>query len=273
MFIGEGPGYHEDKQGRPFVGAAGQFLNELLELAGLDRSTVYIANVVKCRPPNNRDPEPEEMAACAPYLERQIALIKPRVIVTLGRFSMSRFFPASASAESRHRPRGRWTPLRRHVPPCSRAPPGQPGRCHSRRLCKLPIYLEQAKRLGAPAPEAAGERVEEAEQARAEVVHEPETAAVLQEDIAPERIAEDTQHVNIAGPAVEVIEQEAPEAVPTTVAAAEATIEPQAAEINNGKSEKTEKVLKPRGKGKAETEKAPGKPEQNDKGYEQLSLF
>src|SRR5436305_9741211 len=93
MFIGEGPGYHEDKQGRPFVGPAGQFLNELLTIAGLDRAGVYIANVVKCRPPGNRDPEPVEMAACAPYLERQIALIKPRVIVTLGRYSMAKFFP------------------------------------------------------------------------------------------------------------------------------------------------------------------------------------
>src|SRR5262249_11417004 len=75
MFIGEGPGYHEDKQGRPFVGPAGQFLNELLSIAGLSREQVFIANVVKCRPPNNRDPEPIEIATCAPYLERQIELI------------------------------------------------------------------------------------------------------------------------------------------------------------------------------------------------------
>src|SRR5205823_9579608 len=83
MFIGEGPGYHEDKQGLPFVGAAGHFLNELLDLAGLSRESAYITNVVKCRPPNNRDPMPDEMAACAPYLERQIVLINPRIIVTL----------------------------------------------------------------------------------------------------------------------------------------------------------------------------------------------
>src|SRR5215210_3168012 len=93
MFIGEGPGYHEDKQGRPFVGAAGQFLDELLGIAGLSRESVFIANVVKCRPPNNRDPMPDEIAACAPYLARQIAIINPRVIVTLGRYSMSKFFP------------------------------------------------------------------------------------------------------------------------------------------------------------------------------------
>src|SRR5207247_11321027 len=88
MFIGEAPGFNEDRQGRPFVGAAGKFLDELLALAGLRRSDVFIGNVVKHRPPNNRDPEPDEIAACAGYLERQIAAINPRVIVTLGRFSM-----------------------------------------------------------------------------------------------------------------------------------------------------------------------------------------
>jgi len=93
MFIGEGPGFNEDKQGRPFVGAAGQFLNELLQIAGFKRDEVYITNVVKCRPPGNRDPLPEEMQACARYLDRQIELINPRVIVTLGRFSMARWFP------------------------------------------------------------------------------------------------------------------------------------------------------------------------------------
>ena len=92
MFIGEGPGYHEDQQGRPFVGPAGQFLDELLASINLKRSDVFIANVVKCRPPQNRDPEPDEMAACNDYLDRQIAAIKPRVIVTLGRYSMSKFF-------------------------------------------------------------------------------------------------------------------------------------------------------------------------------------
>ncbi len=93
MFIGEGPGFHEDQQGRPFVGAAGQFLDELLQSIGLKRDEVYITNVVKCRPPGNRDPLPEEIAACQSYLDRQIALIKPKVIVTLGRYSMARVFP------------------------------------------------------------------------------------------------------------------------------------------------------------------------------------
>ena len=92
LFIGEGPGFHEDRQGRPFVGPAGQFLDELLASINLKRSDVFITNVVKCRPPNNRDPLPEEIAACNDYLDRQIAALKPGVIVTLGRFSMTKFF-------------------------------------------------------------------------------------------------------------------------------------------------------------------------------------
>lgn len=91
MFIGEGPGFHENQQGLPFVGAAGSFLDELLAEAGLKREDVFITNVVKCRPPGNRDPQPEELEACKPYLERQIAAINPGVIVTLGRFSMGNF--------------------------------------------------------------------------------------------------------------------------------------------------------------------------------------
>jgi uracil-DNA glycosylase family 4 len=92
MFIGEGPGFHEDTQGRPFVGPAGQFLVELLASINLKRTDVFITNVVKCRPPGNRDPLPAEINACNDYLERQIAAIDPQVIVTLGRFSMAKFF-------------------------------------------------------------------------------------------------------------------------------------------------------------------------------------
>ena len=95
MFIGEGPGFHENEQGRPFVGQAGKFLEELLALIGMDRSQVFIGNVVKCRPPSNRDPEVDEIQACSNYLERQIRAINPKVIVTLGRFSMARFFQNS----------------------------------------------------------------------------------------------------------------------------------------------------------------------------------
>jgi len=92
MFIGEGPGFHEDKQGRPFVGPAGQFLEELLASINLKRADVFITNVVKCRPPGNRDPLPAEIDACNGYLDRQIAAIDPQFIVTLGRFSMAKFF-------------------------------------------------------------------------------------------------------------------------------------------------------------------------------------
>lgn len=87
MFVGEGPGFYEDKQGEPFVGAAGKLLNRMLTEVGIGRSDVYIANVVKCRPPGNRDPLPEEIEACTPWLEEQIESIDPKVIATLGRFA------------------------------------------------------------------------------------------------------------------------------------------------------------------------------------------
>jgi uracil-DNA glycosylase family 4 len=93
MIIGEGPGFHENEQGRPFVGAAGRFLDELLSQIGMEREEIFIGNVVKCRPPGNRDPQPEELIACSSYLDRQIQAINPKVIVTLGRFSMAKFFP------------------------------------------------------------------------------------------------------------------------------------------------------------------------------------
>jgi DNA polymerase len=99
MFIGEGPGFHENEQGRPFVGAAGKFLEELLHNIGLRREQVFIGNVVKCRPPSNRDPLPEELNACSDYLERQISAINPKVIVTLGRYSMARFLPNAKISE------------------------------------------------------------------------------------------------------------------------------------------------------------------------------
>lgn len=96
MFIGEAPGFHEDHQGRPFVGPAGQFLEDLLGLVGLRRDQVYIGNVVKCRPPNNRDPLPTEIAACKHWLDAQIRLVNPKIIVTLGRYSMARWFPGQS---------------------------------------------------------------------------------------------------------------------------------------------------------------------------------
>jgi len=95
LFVGEGPGYNEDRQGRPFVGAAGSFLTELLGSVGWKRDEVFITNVVKCRPPDNRDPEPDEIAACAPFLRRQVEALDPALIVTLGRHSMGRFMPGA----------------------------------------------------------------------------------------------------------------------------------------------------------------------------------
>lgn len=95
LFVGEGPGLNEDRQGRPFVGPAGALLDELLATIGWRREEVYITNVVKCRPPGNRDPEPDEIAACAPFLRRQVEILDPALIVTLGRHSMARFMPGA----------------------------------------------------------------------------------------------------------------------------------------------------------------------------------
>lgn len=105
LFIGEGPGFQEDRQGRPFVGPAGKFLEELLSSIGLRREQVFIANMVKCRPPENRDPQPAEIAACGKYLDRQIELINPKLVVTLGRFSLGRFFPGESITRARGRVR------------------------------------------------------------------------------------------------------------------------------------------------------------------------
>jgi len=105
MFIGEAPGAREDERGIPFVGPAGQFLDELLAGIGLTREAVYIANVVKCRPPANRDPEPSEIEACASYLDRQIATVDPKVVVTLGRFSMARWFSGQTISRIHGQPR------------------------------------------------------------------------------------------------------------------------------------------------------------------------
>ena len=109
MFVGEGPGAEEDRTGRPFVGQAGKLLDRMIFAMGFDREQVYIANVVKCRPPGNRDPKEDEVAACAAYLERQIDLIKPKVIVALGK-------PASRRLTGTNKPmgalRGRWSSYR-----------------------------------------------------------------------------------------------------------------------------------------------------------------
>jgi DNA polymerase len=153
MLIGEGPGYHEDREGRPFIGPAGQFLDELLGLAGLRRADVYITNVVKCRPPNNRDPLPIEIDACAPYLDRQIATINPQVIITLGRYSMARFVDETSISRIHGQV---WPQAGRVVVTMYHPAAG----LHNDRLKdviredfrKLPGIMEQAQRRPIPAP-------------------------------------------------------------------------------------------------------------------------
>jgi DNA polymerase len=155
MLIGEAPGWHENQQGRPFVGAAGQFLNDLLRSVGLRREQVFIANVVKHRPPDNRDPLPDELAACLPYLDRQIEAIDPRVIVTLGRFSMARFFPGERISRihgvaKRHGDR-MVLPL---YHPAAALHQNTLRRTVEEDFRRLPAILEAARKLSAPAAPA-----------------------------------------------------------------------------------------------------------------------
>ena len=96
MFIGEGPGWHEDQQGRPFVGQAGMYLEQLIASISMKRQQVYITNVIKCRAPGNRDPLPSEIQNCDHWLQTQVELIRPKIIVTLGRYSMAKFFPGKS---------------------------------------------------------------------------------------------------------------------------------------------------------------------------------
>jgi DNA polymerase len=154
LFIGEGPGFYEDQQGRPFVGAAGKFLEELLAAIGLKRQDVFITNVVKHRPPGNRDPEPDEIAACADYLERQIAALQPKVIVTLGRYSMARFFPGAKISAIHGQARkvdGRLVVAMFH--PAAALHQQSLRDTVIEDFKKLPRYIEQARK-DAPAPKA-----------------------------------------------------------------------------------------------------------------------
>ncbi|MBI2934398.1 MAG: uracil-DNA glycosylase [Chloroflexi bacterium] len=100
MFVGEAPGWHEDQQGRPFCGAAGNYLDELLKSINLKRAGVFITNMVKCRPPGNRDPLPGEIQACRKHLDQQLLTIRPKVIITLGRYSLARFFPGETMSKA-----------------------------------------------------------------------------------------------------------------------------------------------------------------------------
>ena len=146
MLIGEGPGFHENEQGRPFVGAAGQFLDELLAQAGLKRSDVWIGNVVKCRPPGNRDPLAEELSACDDYLEQQIKAINPKIIITLGRFSMAKFMPGvkiSAQHGKMRKVGNRFVIPMYHPAAALHQPKWRPQILAD--FSKLPKQLEQAK--------------------------------------------------------------------------------------------------------------------------------
>ena len=159
MCSGEAPGMSEGRQGRPFVGAAGKFLEELLAAAGLQRDEVYICNVLKCRPPENRDPLPGEIEACAEYLELQIDMVDPLVIVTLGRFSMSRWFPQQAI--SRIHGNVREFDGRLVVPMYHPAAALHQGNLREVLLAdfrKLPALLDQAR--GAKGPIAGSERLD-----------------------------------------------------------------------------------------------------------------
>ena len=158
MFIGEGPGYYEDKQGEPFVGAAGQLLNRMLDEIGVLRADVYIANVIKCRPPGNRDPMPEEVDACTPWLQEQIALIDPHVIVTLGNFA-TRFMldkPVSIS-----RVRGQRFPLggRTVIPTFHPAAILRGGGESSTQMAALRSDFQEIKRALAEMPEPIEEQL------------------------------------------------------------------------------------------------------------------
>jgi DNA polymerase len=145
MFIGEAPGYYEDQQGRPFVGAAGQFLEQLLNGIGLKRSDVFIANVIKCRPPSNRDPLPAEIDACSGWLNEQIEVIDPKVVVTLGRYSLGRYFPGQpiSRIHGQARKLGRlWVVPMYH--PAAALHQGSLRRVIEDDFRKLPAYVERA---------------------------------------------------------------------------------------------------------------------------------
>lgn len=148
MFIGEGPGFHEDQQGRPFVGAAGQLLTEMLRVIGLRREDVFITNVVRCRPPGNRDPLPDELTACDAYTQRQIAVLQPKLIVTLGRYSMARFVGQGPMRELHGRTR-EWNGITclamYHPAAILRTPTPEMRRIYEEDFRKIPVLLDQER--------------------------------------------------------------------------------------------------------------------------------
>jgi DNA polymerase len=162
MFIGEGPGFHEDQQGRPFVGAAGQLLAEMLRAIGLRREDVFITNVVRCRPPGNRDPLPDELQACDAYTQRQIAVLEPKLIVTLGRYSMARFIGQGSMRELHGRTR-EWNGITclamYHPAAILRTPTVEMRRLYEEDFRKIPGLLAEAQRKRAAVAAAAAEQV------------------------------------------------------------------------------------------------------------------
>jgi uracil-DNA glycosylase len=151
MLIGEAPGYYEDQQGRPFVGAAGQFLEQLLASISLKRTDVFIANVIKCRPPQNRDPLPDEIDACSGWMSRQIEIVKPKLIVTLGRYSLARFLPGTPIGKIHGQARkvnGRWVVPMYH--PAAALHQGSLRRTIEDDFRKIPGFLEVAMREHQP---------------------------------------------------------------------------------------------------------------------------
>jgi DNA polymerase len=149
MFIGEGPGFHEDQQGRPFVGAAGQLLTEMLRTIGMRREDVFITNVVRCRPPGNRDPLPDELEACDGYTQRQIAVLQPKLIVTLGRYSMARFVGQGPMRDLHGRTRvwnGTTCLAMYHPAAILRTPTPEMRRIYEEDFRKIPVLLEEERK-------------------------------------------------------------------------------------------------------------------------------
>lgn len=153
MFIGEGPGFNEDQTGRPFCGAAGKFLTQLITSIGLKREDVYITNIVKHRPPDNRDPLPAEIEACKPWLDQQLEIIKPKVIVTLGRYSMARFFPGVtiSSIHGQFQKCGKYTCFAMYHPAAA-LHQGNLRAIIQSDILKLPKILEDIKKREQPTP-------------------------------------------------------------------------------------------------------------------------
>src|SRR5438067_11739318 len=153
MFIGEGPGFHEDQQGRPFVGAAGQLLTEMLRVIGLRRDEVFITNVVRCRPPGNRDPLPDELTACDTYTRRQIEVLDPSLIVTLGRYSMARFIGTGSMRDLHGRTR-EWNGITclamYHPAAILRTPTPEMRRIYEDDFRRIPSLLTEARKKREP---------------------------------------------------------------------------------------------------------------------------